>query len=279
VVGLKPTLGRVPHVQQADLFAGTSYIGPLARTVAEVALAFDAIAGPDPGDPHSRPEPADDASEVAMRGLRIGWMPRAGNRLVDPEVLAATEAAVRHLEGEGAQVETLEEDFAAFESAFLVFLEAGLAARIGQHFPAFADRVAPSLRETVARGARWSAVDWATALGRRTALFRHVQGLFGRFDVLVSPTLSRAALPVEHDPFEPIRIGGEVAGSIRAAWYPYTFPFNLSGHPAVSLPCGWTTDGLPIGLQIVGPWQGDRRVLALAAHLERARPCTRPLAI
>ena len=73
------------------------------------------------------------------------------------------------------------------------------------------------------------------------------------------------------------RSAGETAGSIRGAWYPYLWPFNLSGHPAVSLPCGWSADGLPIGLQIVGPWYADRRVLALAAQLERERPCGRPM--
>ena len=93
----------------------------------------------------------------------------------------------------------------------------------------------------------------------------------------MSPTLSRPALALDHDPSAPIEIGAEVAGSIRGAWYPYTWPFNLSGHPAVSLPCGWSSDGLPIGLQIVGPWYADRRVLALAEHLERERPCARPM--
>ena len=99
-------------------------------------------------------------------------------------------------------------------------------------------------------------------------MFRRVQALFGRFDFLVSPTLSRPALDADHDAHAPIVIDGKEAGSIRGAWYPYTFPFNLSGHPAISLPCGWSSDGLPIGLQIVGPWYADRRVLALASHLE-----------
>jgi aspartyl-tRNA(Asn)/glutamyl-tRNA(Gln) amidotransferase subunit A len=108
-------------------------------------------------------------------------------------------------------------------------------------------------------------------------MYRRVQALFRRFDFLVSPTISRPALPFDHDPFEPITIGGETAGSIRGAWYPYLWPFNLSGHPAVSLPCGWSADGLPIGLQIVGPWYADRRVLTLAAQLERERPCGRPM--
>jgi len=277
IVGLKPTLGRVPHVHQADLFSTTSYIGPMARTVAEAAACLDAIVGFDSGDPHSRPEPPDDPRGVEVRGLRLGWMPRVGNRLVDGETLDASEAAVRHLEGRGARVETVDENFAAFEQVFLVVLQGGLAARIGRHMATFGDKVARSLYESVERGARWSAVDWANALAQRTVLYRRVQALFQRFDVLVSPTLSRPALAIDHDPFEPIVIDGQPAGSIRGAWYPYLWPFNLSGHPAVSLPCGWSSDGLPIGLQIVGPWYADRRVLALAAHLERERPCARPM--
>ena len=277
IVGLKPTLGRVPHVHQADLFSTTSYIGPMTRTVAEAAACLDAIVGFDAGDPYSRPEPSHDPDDTAVRGLRLGWLPRVGNRRVDADVLAACEAAVRHLEGQGAHVDTVEEDFATLEDAFLVVLQAGLAARVGPHMAKFGDKVAPSLRESVERGARWSAVDWATALGQRTAVYRRVQALFRRFDFLVSPTLARPALDVDHDAFEPITIGGEAAGSIRGAWYPYDWPFNLSGHPAISLPCGWSSDGLPIGLQIVGPWYADRRVLALAAHLERERPSTRSM--
>lgn len=277
IVGLKPTLGRVPHVHQADLFSSTSYIGPMARTVAEAAACFDAIAGFDAGDPYSRPEPPDDPRGVEVRGLRVGWLPRVGNRLVDPDVLASCEAAVRHLEGRGAHVEAVDEDLAPFERTFLVFLQGGLAARVGPHMAAFGDQVAKSLRESIERGARWSAVDWANAVAQRTTVYRRVCALFRRFDVLLSPALGRPALALDHDPYEPITIAGESAGSIRGAWYPYLWPFNLSGHPAVSLPCGWSSDGLPIGLQIVGPWHADRRVLALAAHLERERPCARPM--
>ena len=277
IVGLKPTLGRVPHVHQADLFSSTSYIGPMARTVAEATACFDVIVGFDPRDPYSRPEPSDDSREVTVRGLRIGWLPRVGNHLVDPEVLGECEGVVGYLEGQGAHVETIEEDLSAFERTFLIGLQAGLAARVGPHMATFGDKVAPSLRESVERGAQWTAVDWVNALGQRTAMYRRAHGWLQRFDFLVSPTLSRPALPVDHDAFRPISIAGQVAGSIRGAWYPYLWPFNLSGHPAVSLPCGWSSDGLPIGLQIVGPWYGDRRVLALAGHLERERPCARPM--
>jgi aspartyl-tRNA(Asn)/glutamyl-tRNA(Gln) amidotransferase subunit A len=264
-------------VHQSDLFSSTSYIGPMARTVADTAACFDALVGFDAGDPYSRPEPADDPRDVSVRGLRIGWLPRVGNRLADPEVLASCEGAVRHLEGRGAHVETVDEDMSAFERTFLIGLQAGLAARVGSHMATFGDKVAVSLRESIERGAQWSAVDWVNALGQRTAVYRRVNALLQRFDFLLSPTLSRPALAVDHDAFKPITIAGEEAGTIRGAWYPYLWPFNLSGHPAISLPCGWSSDGLPIGLQIVGPWYGDRRVLALAGHLERERPCARPM--
>ncbi len=279
VVGLKPTLGRVPHVHQTDLFSTVSYIGPMTRTVAAAAACLDAIVGYDAGDPYSRPAPAADARDVDVRGLRLGWMPRAGNRFVDRETLGACESAARHLESRGARVEVVEEDFAAFEPIFLVFLQAGLAARVGPHMTAFHDRVAKSLRESVERGARWTGVDWANALAQRTVVFRRAQTLLQRFDFLLSPTLSRPALDADHDMYAPIVIEDQEAGSIRAAWYPYTFPFNLSGHPAVSLPSGWSSDGLPIGLQIVGPWYADRRVLALAGLLERDCPCARPMPV
>jgi aspartyl-tRNA(Asn)/glutamyl-tRNA(Gln) amidotransferase subunit A len=277
IVGLKPTLGRVPHVHQADLFSTTSYIGPMTRSVAEAAACIDVIAGFDPGDPYSRPEPRDDPRHAEVRGMRLAWLPSVGNPLVDPEVHVACESAVRHLERRGALADTVEVDFASFERAFLVFLQGGLAARVGAQMATFGDKVARSLRESIDRGTHWSAVDWANAVAQRTTVYRRVSALFERFDFLITPTLGRPALDADHDPYEPITIAGENAGSIRGSWYPYLWPFNLSGHPAVSLPCGWSSDNLPIGLQIVGPWFSDRRVLALAEHLERERPCARPM--
>lgn len=278
IVGLKATLGRVPNPQAPDLFATVAHTGPIARTVADVRLALDVVAGPDAGDPYARRAPAaDDEPRPPLSALRLAWLPKVGNRLVDRDVLDRTERAVRELEHRGASVETIEVDFASYEEVIHVFVQAGLRARVGRYLPEFADRVAPSLRETVERGAAWSAVDYQAALMRRTTLFREIERLFERFDFLLSPTLSRPAPSVDQDPFQPITIDGEVAGSIRGAWYPYTFPFNLSGHPAVSLPCGWSSDHLPIGLQIVGPWDADRRLLALAEVVEREQASGRRL--
>ncbi len=106
----------------------------------------------------------------------------------------------------------------------------------------------------------------------RTRIYRQIQGWFESCDLIVTPTLTRTALPIDDDFFAPIEIGGKTVDTARKAWYPYTHPFNLSGNPAVTLPCGWASDGLPIGLQIVGPLLDDARVLRAAALFETAQP-------
>jgi aspartyl-tRNA(Asn)/glutamyl-tRNA(Gln) amidotransferase subunit A len=103
-------------------------------------------------------------------------------------------------------------------------------------------------------------------------VFREIQSWFTDYDLVVTPTLSRTALPIEHDFFAPIEIDGETADTVRKSWYPYTLPFNLSGNPAVTLPCGFGADGLPIGVQLVGPHMGDARLLRAAALYEQVRP-------
>lgn len=276
ILGLKPTLGRVPHVHAPDLFGNTSTIGPMARTVADARLMLRVIEGPDPRDPYAAALPPDPAPLGArLEGLRIGWAPRVGNRLLDAEVEALTTAAIRALEAMGAAVEPVESDLAAEEEAFLVLLQAGLAGRLASHLPAAADRLDASLRETVARGQRRSAAEILAATARRTTLFRRVVALFeAGVDVLATPTLSAPAPPVGLDPFAPFAVGGGSgeAGRIRATWYPYTFPFNLTGHPALSVPCGRTAGGLPVGLQLVAPWHADHRLLDLAECLEAVQP-------
>lgn len=279
ILGLKPTLGRVPHIHAPDLFGNNSYIGPMARTVADARLMLRVIEGPDPRDPYAAGAlpPDDPPLGERLEGLRIGWAPRVGNRLLDAEVEALTTAAMRTLEAMGAAIVPIEIDFAAEEDAFLVLLQAGLAGRLAPHLPGAADRLDPSLCETIARGQRRSAAEILAATARRTALYRRVVGLFGRVDVLATPTLSAPAPSVGLDPFAPFAVAGELgeAGRIRSTWYPYTYPFNLTGHPALSVPCGRTREGLPVGLQLVAPWHGDHRLLALAERLEAERPWAR----
>ena len=124
----------------------------------------------------------------------------------------------------------------------------------------------------MAQGRQASAIAVQDSMATRTALFRTVQAWFEEVDLVITPTLSRPTIAADHDPFEPIEIEGIAAGGPREAWYPYTHPFNLTGHPAITVPCGWTEAGLPVGLQIIGPWLGDAAVLRAAALFETVRP-------
>ncbi|WP_291296869.1 amidase [Elioraea sp.] len=267
VVGLKPTLGRVPHIHAPDLFANNSYIGPITRTVADARLAMSVIEGPDARDPYAVaaiPPPA-------PRRLRVGWAPRVGNALLDGEIETITGEAVKAL---GCAIELVEIDFVSEEDAFLVMLQSSLAARLGPRLAAERASLSPSLTETIERGLARSAAEVLDAAQRRTALYRKVVALFDRIDVLATPTISAPAPPTELDPFAPFAIGNGAGapGHIRATWYPYTYPFNLTGHPALTVPAGRTRAGLPVGLQLAGRWHEDHLLLDLAQRLEAARP-------
>ena len=119
-----------------------------------------------------------------------------------------------------------------------------------------------------------SAAALCDAIFERTRLYRQVQSWFAACDIVAMPTLSHAAVPIDQDFFGPIEIDGEPVDNIRAAWYPYTMPFNLTGNPAVSLPAGFDSAGLPLAVQLVAPVGGDVTLLRLAAAFERARPWT-----
>ena len=271
VVGLKATLGVIPHLDLPDLFSANSYVGPMARSVGDISFLFDALRGFDRRDPFGQGAPGDTSRPFAgIAGLKIGWMEKVGNPIADPVCIGAAERALGRLEAAGAAVEPAAADFASVASAFLVILQSALRSRLLEAREKTPQRLDPSLVETIDRGARWSAVDLHHAARERSACFRVVQALFERFDLLASPTLAAPPLSVHQDPHGHVTICGEDAGPIRAAWYPYTLPFNLTGHPALSLPCGETPAGLPLGVQLVGPWYSEDLLLGAGAELEGA---------
>ncbi len=272
VAGLKATLGVIPNLQAPDLFGANSYVGPMARSVADTALAFDAIAGFDARDPYGQGV-APEAPRPRLQDLKIGWLPRVGNEVLDRACLAAADAAVRHLESLGASVEEAEIDFVALEEAFLILLQSLLCARLDKDLIERPECFEESLAKTVQAGRQWTAADLQRANAERSRAFTEVQELLQRFDILLSPTLAAPPLPVEQDPHADVVIEGRAAGRIRAGWYPYTYPFNLTGHPGLAVPFGHEEgSGLPLSVQLVGPWHSEALLLHLGDVLQQAAP-------
>ena len=277
VVGFKQTLGLVPHDLTPDGFGNQSHITPMTCTIMDAALMLQAMAGPDPCDPHALGLAAPNFVGAArpdgdLKGVRIAWRPLLGNTHFSHEVREACERALAAFAELGASVEPVEDPFQSTEPIWLILTQSFWNARFRRYVAQFGNRMSETLLRQMDNGAGHSAVALQEAMFERTRVFREIQGWFAHHDIVATPTLSRTALPIGHDFFAPITIDGEVADTVRKAWYPYTLPFNLSGNPAVTLPCGFGADGLPIGLQLIGPHLGDAKLLRAAALLEAARP-------
>jgi aspartyl-tRNA(Asn)/glutamyl-tRNA(Gln) amidotransferase subunit A len=262
VVGLKPSFGRVPYAPASP--ENLSHLGPLTRTVADAATVLDVLAGPDPRDPFSLDGPPDPAPDGP---LRIAWLPGLGAPAPDAGVAELARAAVDDLAALGHRVEEIEPPFPdPYPILVTILASADAAAHRGARPGAGPD---PARAPVVARGLELSAADLAAAQSARAALWERVRRCMRRFDLLATPTVPITPFPVSaHGPQPPVDKGDEP----WLAWTPNTYPFNLTGQPAISVPAGLTAAGLPAGLQLVGRWRADRTVLRAAAELERARP-------
>ena len=273
MVGLKQSNGVIPHSQVADAFGNYTYVTPMTRTVMDTALMLQAMAGPHPSDPWSIGIVPQDYLAAArpdgdLRGKRVLYGLTLGNRLVARDVRTAFEAALGRLRDLGADLVELPGDLPDMEPIWKVINHTTWRARFDDLIRRDDNRVSPSLVRQVAMASEWSGADYQRAMFQRTDLFRRVQAWFEAADYLVTPTLSRTALPIDQDLFEPIRIDGIEAGELRRNWFPYTMPFNITGHPALTLCCGYDAEGLPIGLQLVGRFRDEASVLHAAVLYE-----------
>jgi aspartyl-tRNA(Asn)/glutamyl-tRNA(Gln) amidotransferase subunit A len=262
VVGLKATLGRIPNETFPDPFGNYAFVGPMARTVTDCALMGSIMEGADPRDPHSLGAPPH-PPQPAVKGLRIGWVEHFGKYTTHPEVLACMTGARAALEAAGAIVEPLSDPcFDDVFDTYLVIATTAHATRLGPLEEKAGDRMTASLRESIGIGRRFTALELVQAMDRRGALFRAVQNIFARFDLVATPTM--LAPPAALD------AGGSVATAFYAEWAAPLYPFNLTGHPAASVPVGFSDENTPVGLQLVGPWHGEGRIVAAAVTLEEA---------
>ena len=276
IYGIKPTQGRVSGYTGVEgppmpnLFGQQ---GPMSRTVRDSALLLQVMAGYDPRDPISlRETPPDFIAAVSkdIRGLRIAWSPDYGFAAVDPEVLAVTSRAVQVFEELGCQLEDSDLVMDSPYEAFGPIYEASAFASHGQFLESHGDQMMPYAREFLAWGGSITAVDYARALGRIDRLKAQMTDLFENYDLLLSPTLALPGVPVGQPPEE---IAGKPAYPHKYfSFHPFTYPINAIGHPAASIPAGFSSDGLPIGLHIVGRKGDEETVIAASAAFERARP-------
>jgi aspartyl-tRNA(Asn)/glutamyl-tRNA(Gln) amidotransferase subunit A len=266
VVGLKPTYGRIPVYPASDL-GWLGCAGPMARSVSDVAALLDVLAAPDDRDPNAMPAPHGSyrqAMQRPVRGLRAAYSTTLGYARVDPEIAEVVEMAVSALEGAGVEVHAVDPPFSDPLEAFGVLWSTGMAPLLHTQLGGSAHGVDPGLADLIERGARYSVADYLAA--RRTALeIGTAMGAFHRdYHVLLTPTV----------PIEPFAAGHDLPPGSDARdwleWTPFTLPFSLSQQPALSVPAGVTSRGLPVGLQVVAARHAEEAVLAVGAAVEAA---------
>jgi aspartyl-tRNA(Asn)/glutamyl-tRNA(Gln) amidotransferase subunit A len=268
IVGFKPTHGRIP-LYPASPFGPLSHAGPMARSVDDVALLLDVLATPDYRDPAALAPPVGTYREAVrrdVRGLIAAFSPTLGYIDVDPEVARIVADAVAGLGEAGLHIENADPGFTDPVDSFGVLWSTG-AAKWLDTFPAGSEElVDPGLRKVWEKGRTFSASDYLDASAERAALGIRMGEFHTRYDVLITPTMPITAFEAGHD----VPPGSGL--SSWPEWTRFTYPFNMTQQPAITVPAGRTVAGLPVGLQIVGPRHSDDLVLAVAKLLEETRP-------
>jgi len=270
VFGFKPTFGRVPAFP-ASPFGGLAHQGPLTRRVADSALMTSIIAAPDARDMTAWNTPAPDfrvGLEDGVSSLRLAFSPRLGYvERLDAEIEASAAAAAGVFAELGATVETADPGFAE-PIDMIRTMWGAVSAAIVDSLPASEHaRMDPDFLRVADQGRRTTVADYLKAYQACANLANAMVQFHDRYDLLLTPQMPIAALEVGRITPADGRFGDDWIG-----WSPYTYPFNLTQQPTASVPCGLTSDGLPIALQIVGPRGGDQLVLRAARALESARP-------
>jgi amidase len=279
VVGMRPSPGRVPSWPDALPWSPLVVQGPMGRTVPDVALGLSVLAGADPRAPMSLEHPGPELAELArpgtpaipLTGLRVAWAPDLGGRVrVAPEVSAALEPAPKVFAELGATVELACPDLTGADDVFRTLRAWRMAMSYGALAAAQPEGFSPQLLGNIDEGRQLSGADLARAEAKHTRLYQRVREFFEEYDLLLAPVSQVAPFPVEWR--YPTEIGGEPTANYLD-WMASAFLISATGCPALSVPAGFTPDGLPVGLQIVGPHRADLAVLRAGYAFEQVTRC------
>lgn len=274
VVGFRTSPGCVPVWPIATAWDNLSVQGPMARTVADTALMLSTIVGPDPRVPISYPVDARAllaaVRRPSVKGLRIAWGGDLGITPLDHEVRRVTEASLDVFRKLGARVEAAHPEFTEVAEIVRTSRGASMAARHHDKLPQWKTVMQDNLVRNIEQGLALTAAEIGQGERLRTDLFHRVRTFMERYDVLLTPTAAVPPFPLEMTS-GPREINGvEMKHYIQ--WALLTYAFTVISAPAISVPCGFTRDGLPVGLQIAGRWRDEVGVLRAAAAFERAAP-------
>jgi aspartyl-tRNA(Asn)/glutamyl-tRNA(Gln) amidotransferase subunit A len=268
--GIKATFGRVP-VYPPSPMGTVSHVGPMSRTVTDSALLLNVITKPDPRDWFAQPPTEIDylaGIEDGIEGWRVAFSPTLGYAKVDPEVAEIVARAAGTFIELGARVEQRDPGFADPTDVFTTHWYAGAANALKDKSAEQLELVEPPFLAMAVAGREIGAVEYLTAVARRTELGIQMNHFLDEWDLLLTPAVSVPAFDV-----------GIVAppgydGFYWTEWTPFSYPFNLTQQPAASVPCGFTAAGLPVGLQIVAAKHAEAKVLRAARAYEAAHPTT-----
>lgn len=284
IFGIKPTFGRVSCYGAVPLAPSLDHVGPLARTAADAALLLGVISGADPHDASTldqpRINPFANARAIASRlrprftkkrPLRLGWPEEYFFDAIDPEIVSAVDAAARSFEKLGAVIEQVSlsrvHDGDA-PSTTIALAEATHVHEASGWFPAHAADYGEDVRKRLEMGRDVRAADYLAALDMRKRVRADFEGAFERVDAILAPSTPIAAPRIGENSV----MIGSTEETIRSALIRTNRPANLTGYPALSIPCGWTKSGLPIGLQLIGKQWGEESLLMIARLFEQSHP-------
>jgi aspartyl-tRNA(Asn)/glutamyl-tRNA(Gln) amidotransferase subunit A len=271
VFGIKPTHALIP-MYPPGVSGLLSHLGPLTPTVRDSAHMMNVMAGPDPLDIYPTQRDATswvDDLERGVSDLRIAYSPDFGHAHVHPEIAAATRTSVELLAGLGATVEQVQIDFSDCRDAFLTLWDAAIGRTLTDVPQERWELSDPGLVATCERGARITAQQFLDADAVRAQATLRLNALLTRHDILISPQLPLTAFPIGSDVADP------ATQSHWVDWTPFTYPINMTRHPAATVPIGVASDGLPMAVQLVGRHFQDRVVLRTARALEQVQPLPR----